>query len=65
MNKRFFAVERWVDGFGADTWVDCIFETKDEAQKYVNRIKKKERDRCEPIKIVPCEFGKPIEQYFD
>ena len=31
----FYAVERWVDGFGADTWVDRIFETEKEANEYI------------------------------
>lgn len=59
----FYAVERWVDGFGADTWVDCIFKTKDEAYKYIEKIKKK-TPNIDAV-VVSCEFGKPIEQYYD
>ena len=59
----FYAVERWVDGFGADTWVDCIFKTDDEAYKYIEKLKKEKR--IIDAVVVSCEFGKPIEQYYD
>lgn len=61
----FYAVERWVDGFGADTWVDCIFKTKKEADEYIENIVKKEYDKKENCVVVPCKFGKPIKQYWD
>lgn len=60
----FYAVERWVDGFGADTWVDCIFKTKDEAHEYIESLKTKKNPIIDAV-VVPCEFGKPIEQYYD
>lgn len=60
----FYAVERWVDGFGADTWVDCIFETEKEANEYIEKIVKKGYAEKEGCAVVPCEFGKPIKQYW-
>ena len=63
----FFAVERLVDGFGADTWdtwVDCIFETKEEANEYVEKIISERQELRGNCVVVPCKFGKPIEQFW-
>lgn len=61
-DKKFYAVERFVDGFGADTWVDCIFENEFDAYKYVKKLKKKDPD--EDPYVVACKFGEPIKQCF-
>lgn len=61
----FYAIERWADGFENNTWVDCIFRTKKEAQRYIDKVV--EAEECLPnlIEIVPCKFGKPIKQIYD
>ena len=61
----FYAVERCVDGLGDDTWVNCIFKTEEEAQQYIDKII--EAGEADPslITIVPCEFGKPILQFYN
>jgi hypothetical protein len=58
----FYAVERFVDGFGADTWVDCIFKNEDDARKYIEKLKKENPNV--DAEVITCKFGKPILQYY-
>lgn len=56
---NYYAVEIWVDGFGDDTWVESIWKTKEEAERYAE-----ERYTEEIYTIVKGRFGEELEQIY-
>ena len=56
---NYYAVEIEIDGFGADTWVESIWKTKEEAERYA-----KERYAKEKYTIIKGRFGEELEQVY-